>query len=220
MLSRRTLLAAAPFFAAEPRSVFDGESTQGWRAVGGGEFPTRCWTVEDGCLKAKVSLPAFQDIRTVDEFADFDLEFEWKVAPNGNSGVKYLIYREDVWKPAGSTEAHARGRGFEYQIADGTAARKALEAAGGLYEFQAPARLMARPAGEFNKGRIVRRGATVEHWLNGERVVELRLDQPELMERMRSRKVPTELPRRTPIVLQNHASEAWFRRLQIRDLSI
>ena len=219
VLTRRSLLGVAlPLMGAESRSLFDGASTKGWRAVGDGEFPSRSWSVDDGCLKALVSKPAFQDIRTVDVFEDFELEFEWKITPNGNSGVKYLIYREDVWKPAGSNEFHARGRGFEYQIADGTSARQDLEAAGGVYEFQAPSRLNARAAGEFNEARIVRRGAAIEHWLNGVRVVELRLDTPEILERMRSRKVPTELPQRTPIVLQNHGFEAWFRRLNIRSL--
>ena len=203
---------------AESSSLFDGVSIKGWCAVGGGEFPSRSWSVEDGCLKALGSKPAFQDIRTVEMFEDFALEFEWKITPDGNSGVKYLIYREDVWKPAGSSEFHARGRGFEYQIADGTSARKELEAAGGLYEFQAPLQFNARPAGEFNEARIVRRGTAIEHWLNGVRVVAIRLDTPEIMERMRSRKVPTDLPRRTPIVLQNHGSEAWFRRVKIRSL--
>lgn len=203
---------------AESSSLFDGVSIQGWRAVGNGEFPSRSWRVEDGCLKALVSKPTFQDIRTVEMFEDFALEFEWKITPNGNSGVKYLIYREDVWKATGSNEFHARGRGFEYQIADGTSARKALEGAGGLYEFQAPSQFKARSVGEFNEARIVRRGAAIEHWLNGVRVVETRLDTPEIMERMRSRKVPTDLPRRTPIVLQNHGSEAWFRRVKIRSL--
>ena len=219
MLTRRTLLGATlPLMAAVTQPLFDGVSSTGWRAVGGGAFPWHCWSVEDGCLKALVAKPAFQDIRTVDEFEDFELEFEWKIAANGNSGVKYLIYREDVWKPAGSPEPHARGRGFEYQIADGSSARKDLEAAGGLYEFQAPSQRNARPSGEFNTARIIRRGALIEHWLNGVRVVQLRLDAPEVLERMHARKVPAEFPRRTPIVLQNHGSQAWFRHLMIRSL--
>ena len=172
----------------------------------------------DGCLKALVTKPAFQDIRTVEEYADFELDFEWKISADGNSGVKYLLYREDVWKPAGSPEAHARGRGFEYQVADGAAARKATEAAGAMYEFSAATGGQARPVGEFNTGRIVRRGAAIEHWLNGVKVVDVRLDSLEMQARMRERKIPVELPRRTAIVLQNHASEAWFRRLRIRAL--
>ena len=78
--------------------------------------------------------------------------------------------------------------------------------------------MKARPPGEFNEARIVRRGAEIEHWLNGVRVLRLRLDTPEMRERMRSRQVPADLPRRTPIVLQNHGSEAWFRRVKIHPL--
>lgn len=74
--------------------------------------------MEDGCLKSLVARPAFQDIRTLDEFSDFELDFEWKIAPGGNSGVKYLIYREDVWNAGGPAEFHAPGRGFEFQLAD------------------------------------------------------------------------------------------------------
>ena len=154
--------------AAGTQPLFDGVSSTGWRAVGGGAFPVHCWSVEDGCLKALVAKPAFQDIRTVD--------------------------------------------------ADGSSARKDLEAAGGLYEFQAPSPRNARPSGEFNTARIIRRGALIEHWLNGVRVVQLRLDAPEVLERMHARKVPAEFPRRTPIVLQNHGSQAWFRHLMIRSL--
>jgi len=219
MHTRRTFLAsAAALSAADSVSLFDGETTRGWRAVGSHTFPTNCWSVVDGCLKAMVVQSAFQDIRTVDEFEDFDLEFEWKILPNGNSGVKYLIYKEDVWKSPGSTEAHARGRGFEYQIADGTGARKELEAAGGVYEFVAPTGAQPHPTGEFNTGRIVRRGTSIEHWLNGSRVVNVRWDAPEMQARMRERKMPTDLPRRTPVVLQHHHSEAWFRRLRIHSL--
>jgi hypothetical protein len=86
---------------------------------------------------------------------------------------------------------------------------------GALYEFLAPVRRNARPIGQFNQARIVRQGASVEHWLNGIRTVKVQLDAPETLERMRQRKVPTDLPQRTPIVLQNHSSEAWFRNLRI-----
>ncbi len=200
---------------ATSRSLFDGQSLDGWRAVGGGKFPAHCWNVTDGCLHACVAKPTYQDIRTIDEYGDFELEFEWKIARDGNSGVKYLIYHEDVWSPPGVTTKHARGRGFEYQVADGAAARGELETAGALYGFLAPSQAMAKPCGEFNEARIIRQGMHVEHWLNGQRVLSVQLDAPETLARMRERKVPAEFPRRSPIVLQNHASEAWFRKLRI-----
>jgi len=216
VFTRRALLATSlPIGASE---LFDGRSIRGWRATGGGAFPERCWTVEDGCIKAQVSKPAFQDIRTVEEFGDFELDFEWRISPNGNSGVKYLIYREDTFRAPGTDEFHARGRGFEYQVTDDAAARTDLEEAGALYGFLAPSVRKARPVGEFNRARIVRRGTLVEHWLNDSRVVSVDLGAAETLERMRQRRVPAEFPRRSPIVLQNHSSEAWFRHLRIRAL--
>ena len=223
MPSRRAFLAAAtglPLKAAEePHALFDGHSTAGWHGVAGRPFPSHSWTIEHGCLKALVTKSTFEDIRTEADFGDFDLTFEWKIAPGGNSGVKYLIHREDVWQPKGLAGFHARGRGFEFQIADDAAMPKPEEQSGAMYGFLAPTRLAAKPVGQFNQARIVRRGAAIEHWLNGQRVLAIRLDDPAIRLRMQQRKVPAEIPVRTPIVLQNHASEAWFRHLQIRELS-
>ncbi|MEO8130649.1 MAG: DUF1080 domain-containing protein [Bryobacteraceae bacterium] len=208
--------------APAQRSLFDGSSEKGWRAVGGPNFPHRSWTIEGACLKALEAKPAFQDLRTIDEFSDFELDFEWKIAPAGNSGVKYLIYREDVWKAQGSEDFHARGRGFEFQIADDGAEADAVSHAesrsGALYGFLAPAKAPLKPVGEFNSARIIRRGPHIQHWLNGKQTVQANLNTPEIRELMRRRKVPLELPARSPIVLQNHSSEAWFRNLQIRTL--
>ncbi|HEV3141098.1 MAG TPA: family 16 glycoside hydrolase [Vicinamibacterales bacterium] len=35
------------------------------------------------------------DIVTVDEFDDFELTLEWKLSPNGNSGVFYRVTEDD-----------------------------------------------------------------------------------------------------------------------------
>ena len=222
MPSRRSLLLAAalPRTAdAQLRSLFDGRTPSGWTGLAARPFPTPSWTIENGCLKTNVIKPVFEDIRTQADFAGFDLSFEWKISPGGNSGIKYLIYKEDVWQPKGVTEGvHARGRGFEYQIADDAAWPEPEHQSGAIYGFLAPTRLKAHPAGAFNQGRIVRKGTTIEHWLNGEQVLAVRLDDPAMQERMKQRKVPAALPARTPIVLQNHASEAWFRQIQIREL--
>jgi len=223
MISRRCLLPVAALGlrgASNEEALFDGATWRGWRTVAGRrDFPSHCWTVENGCAKALVARGVFEDIRTEEEFGDFELAFEWRIAPGGNAGVKYLIHREDRWQPKGAEGYHARGRGFEYQLADDTAMTGGEQRAGAMYGFQAPARTdVARRVGEFNEARIVRRGAYVEHWLNGVRVIAVDLASGAMQARMRERKVPAELPGRSPIVLQNHASEAWIRRMVIRRL--
>src|SRR5215204_1635932 len=96
------LIAALAARAAEPntltdverrdgwRLLFDGKTSAGWLEITGKPFPTNCWAVEDGTLKALVRTDGFQDIRTAGSFASFDLRFEWKILPRGNSGVKYF----------------------------------------------------------------------------------------------------------------------------------
>lgn len=184
-------------------SLFDGHTATGWLEVDGQPFPSKSWAIEDGCLKARVVDGGFQDIRTQRTFRDFELEFEWKIEPGGNSGVKYLIDKVDVWKPKTGAGMNARGRGPEYQLIDddvnadskGNPAKQTAS----LYGKIAPAQRSSRPAGEFNQSRIVVRAGHVEHWLNG--IKELEYDKES---------------KESPIVLQNHHSHVWFRNLRIR----
>jgi hypothetical protein len=190
------------------RLLFDGKTTAGWQEVTGKPFPSNCWTVEDGSLKALVRTDGFQDIRTVETFGSFDLEFEWKLLKNGNSGVKYLVQRVDEWTNAAGRQARARG--FEYQLADDEnedAASDPRRVAGSLYSLIAPSPRVRPRIGEFNRSRIVLKGTHVEHWLNGTKVVEFETGA------MGAPKVGA-----SPIGLQNHSSEAWFRSIKVRGL--
>ena len=184
--------------------LFDGESPAGWQEVTGREFPAAAWKVEDGCLRAMVVKEGgFQDIRTIRKFREFELEFEWKIEPGGNSGVKYLIEKVDEWDRGKGRMA--RGRGPEYQLIDddvnsdskGNPAKQTAS----LYGKRAPAQRLAKPAGEFNLSRIVVRAGRVEHWLNGVKVLEYKREAVE-----------------SPIVLQNHSSAGWFRKIRVVDL--
>jgi len=237
------------------RLLFDGRSMQGWAPVA-----ADAWTVEDGCLKAIPRPVLREDLLTLEEFGDFELVFEWKVAPAANSGVKYLIHDmvlvDERQLPEGmrltfeqqvgwflehrsaKRELVKAGSGaqvypvaFEYQVIDDQrhidAMLNASGRAGALYRMAAPARAAAKPAGEFNEGRIVLRGLHVEHWLNGVKVVDVRLDDPQVRESIERRwkeghpvrKMLTGIPkRRTPIALQHHNDAAWFRSIRIREL--
>src|SRR3954469_23841045 len=153
--------------------LFDGKTTAGWEEITGKAFPSNCWTVEDGSLKALVRTDGFQDIGTKDVFRWFELQFEWKLLKDGNSGVKYLIQKVDEWTNAAGRQARARG--FEYQLADDAnpaAVSDPRRGAGSLYSQLAPSPRVAPRIGEYNRSRIVVRGKRVEHWLNGVKVVE------------------------------------------------
>ncbi|GAB4238542.1 MAG: hypothetical protein Kow00109_13030 [Acidobacteriota bacterium] len=239
--------------------LFDGNTLNGWEDPALESPPGRAWDVQDHCIHA-APLPCLrEDLYSLPTYGDFELVFDWKIAPGANSGVKYLIQDrivllEDDPATAGLTFVQRvnfefprrrfsrRGLqpgqcieeytvGFEYQIIDNErhpdAAAGADRRAGALYGLAPVTADAARPAGEFNEGRIVLRGNHVEHWLNGVRVVVVDLTSPEARQRLAGRwgtdspvyRLLTELPRRrTPIALQHHNDEVWFRNIRIRRL--
>ncbi len=104
--------------------LFDGKSFAGWRCLGFDTVLTARWQVQDGTIRKIPSgqVPLMADGRPVegadlitkDTYRDFELSFEWKVAPAANSGVKYNV-SEELSKsyPPGHSAL-----GFEYQVLD------------------------------------------------------------------------------------------------------
>ncbi len=189
----------------------------------GKPFPTHSWAIEDGCLKALVRTDGFEDIRTVETFKSFELQFEWKLSKLGNSGVKYLIQRTDDWTDKQGREGRARG--LEYQLVDldSPDASDPTRITGALYSLLAPANANWRIA-VFNESRLIVRGEHVEHWLNGNRVLSYETSNPAVQSALR-KMLPKDAGPQTPIVtestisLQNHSSEVWFKNIKIRALN-
>jgi hypothetical protein len=71
--------------------LFDGVSFQGWVDPNLKHPPAHAWTVQDGCIKTVPHASMREDLMTVEKFRDFEMTFDWKVAPGANSGVKYRI---------------------------------------------------------------------------------------------------------------------------------
>lgn len=88
------LLLSLPLGAQGPwRILFDGKTLNGivdpWKLVP----PGGSWVLDDGALQAVPGPHIAEDLVTDQEYGDFELEFEWKVSPGGNTGVKYRIQR-------------------------------------------------------------------------------------------------------------------------------
>jgi len=198
--------------AAGWRSLFDGQTTTGWRGYRRADMPTG-WQVVDGAL---TRVGGGGDIVTTDQFANFELALEWKVAPGGNSGIFYRVTE------TGEQSYHS---GPEMQVLDDARHQDGgsrLTAAGALYGiYPAPAGVV-KPAGEWNAVRIIVNGSHVEHWLNGVKVVEYELGSPDWEKRVGDAKFK-EWPaygraRRGHIALQDHGDWVAYRNIKIKVL--
>ena len=170
--ARSPSVITMPNTSAQPspwRSLFDGKSLDAWRGYRSATLPSG-WQVANGTFFKTTTTG---DIVTRDQFGDFELEFDWKVDKGGNSGVFYRATEE---------YEHIYWSATEYQLLDDPNARDGqnrLTSAGANYGLY-PAPLGAvKPAGEWNSSRIVARGPHVEHWLNGQKLLEYDYGSPD-----------------------------------------
>jgi hypothetical protein len=215
-LALMTLLLADPK-APAPEGwtiLFDGTSTAAWRGYRKPDFPPGCWTTEGGTLST-VAGQKDCDIITREKYRDFEIQLEWKVGPGGNSGILYraaeLPSPAPIWHSAP-----------EYQILDDTAHKDARpeNLTGGLYDLVAPKDKVLRPLGEWNTAGVLVRGAHVEHWLNGKKVLEYELGSPAFTALVAKSKFKDlglfAKEKEGHVGLQHHGEQASFRNIRIR----
>jgi hypothetical protein len=199
--------------------LFDGKSTNGWRGYQKTDATDSRWKVEDGLLTVDPGTGkdthGQRDIITTAQFDRFDLTWEWRIAEGGNSGLKYFVLED---QPAAI--------GHEYQLIDderhadakiGTHRQTAA-----LYDVLPAQNRPMRPAGQWNQSRVVSNGTTVEHYLNGTRVLQYELNSPALKEAVAKSKFKDIARFGTLqngfILLQDHGDRVWYRNVKIRRL--
>lgn len=199
--------------------LFDGKTFSGWRPYGKpvGTPVGEGWKVEDGLLH---KLPSVEggDLISEKQYTDFELEWEWRLAKDANNGLKYCV-----------TEKRAGAPGYEYQMLDDQSARfKNLHAkakTASFYEVLPPAAdKPLKPAGEWNASRIVVQGNCVEHWLNSSMVLTYEFGSDAVKAGVadsKFKKYPGFGDKLTGhIMLTDHADEAWYRSIRIREISV
>jgi len=195
--------------AAGWRLLFDGSTTAGWRAYLKPEFPEKGWMVEDGILK-KPRRSGGGDIITTETFDDFELAWEWRIPPGANNGVKYFILEE-----------RRATIGHEYQMIDDRRVGDPKGRTASFYDVLPPWPDKAEVKIEaWNQSRIVVAGQRVEHWLNGQKVLEYVLGSPEVMAavaRSKFKDVPKFGTKVWGYILStDHGDEVWYRNIKIR----
>jgi hypothetical protein len=187
-----------------------------WRGYQRDTFPADSWVYEDGMLRSVAGVERI-DLITRQQYENFALALEWRVAHGGNSGI---LYRVSEVMP------HTWQSGPEMQLLDDAHhadGRTPETTAGALYGVLAPWRQVTRPPGCFNTARLVVRHSQVEHWLNDELVLAYDLHSATFAAAVARSKFK-DLPGFARlacgrIALQHHGDVVWFRHLRLRHLT-
>ena len=219
-MKRSFIFSVILFFASCGNSpdwivLFDGATVKGLRGYKMDSFPWESWIIKDGNLK---TIPGKHgvDLISQDSFEDFELELEWKLQSGGNSGIFYFASEKGdyIWQSAP-----------EMQVLDNLGHQDRLRkvtSAGALYDLIAPSKEMVRPIGEFNSVRIVSKNKHIEHWLNGEKIVEYKVASDfiqNLISKIKFKDMPLFFKSYSGhIGLQGDHGEVWYRNIRIRKL--
>ncbi len=201
--------------AAGWKMLFNGTDLTGWKGYKK-DAPGPGWAVEDGTLA--LTAGGSGDIMTVDEYGPFELSLDWKISPNGNSGIIYLVNEDPAAENTYNT-------GPEMQVLDndGHADGKfPSHRAGALYDFVVPPDGAVRPVGEWNEAVVRFTGSEIEHWLNGKLVSETSYGDDAWKAKVAASKFK-QWPlfgtfAKGHIALQDHGDKVWYRNIRIRPL--
>lgn len=203
--------------------LFNGSNLDGWTSVGKATQPEKGWTVENGVLIVnKGGAQRGGDIITKDEYAEFDLCFDFKLTKAANSGVKYFFHKYD----------EGGWLGCEYQVLDdenhpdAKAGMDGNRKTASLYDvFAVTGKKQMNPVGEWNQGRVVAKGSKVTHYLNGKKVLTYdRKSQTYKDAVLNISKFKNAQPlfgtiEKGYILIQDHQDEVSYRNIKIKDLS-
>src|SRR6266700_2418851 len=195
------------------RSLFDGTSLDQWRGYKSATVPAG-WRVESGTLTKSGSVA---DIVSKDEFGHLELEMDWKIGAAGNSGIFYRGTEE---------YEHIYWSAPEYQLLDDIKAddnKTRLTCAGAAYALYPSPAGHLKPVGQWNRTRIVAKGPHVEHWLNGVKLLEYELWNPDWEAKVKSSKFAAYpnfgRAKKGHIALQgDHSGTLAFRNIRVREI--
>lgn len=205
--------------------LFDGVSMDCWKDFNGDSL-TNGWKAVDGCIQAPGDgSDGSGYIVTKKKYADFELTWDWKLTKGGNSGMIYHVQEDPYFAVPYVT-------GPEYQLIDNEGweelnAPQKLEEwqkLGVDYAMHLPdySKMKVNPVGQWNTSRIVFDNGHVEHWLNGEKILEFEAWTDDWFAKKGSGKWGNApeygIARDGVICLQDHGDPASFKNIKIKEL--
>ncbi len=203
MNGHSTPTSGAPPLITPIEALFDGHTFSGWKTISGAA-PESNWRMEAGVLTSSTRTT----MRTVAEFGDCELDFEWRVGAGGNGGVFYHVLGDPLAAP-------------ELQVCD--PANAGRTPSGGLFGVVQPLSDASKPLGEWNTGRLVVRGSLREHWINGQKVCAYDAASADFRAKLAAStfagKPQFGVGSRGALALQNNGGEVAYRNLRIQRLN-
>ena len=213
LLLALTVISALSLARAEGpwTSLFDGKTLTHWTGPDGAK--PEGWRVEGDGILHFTGQGNF--LLSDQEYTDFELTWDWKLAEAGNNGVKYWV-----------TKIGKEWLGIEYQMIDDNKNSDGLRGGShntaSIYDiFDSAADKLLKPIGEWNSSRVVVKGGKIEHWLNGKLASHADAKSAEWKEHIAKSKFRSKegfAPGHGKFMLTAHQDPAWFRNIRVRTL--
>jgi Domain of Unknown Function (DUF1080) len=202
--------------------LFDGQSKNGWH-VWQAKTDGSSWKVADGNLYfdttgKQENKTQGGDLVSDSAFENYHLSLEWKISPNGNSGVVFGVKDDKKYE-------HTWHTGMEMQVLDNDGhpdGKITKHRAGNLYDLVASSSEPVKPVGEWNKAEVKWVNGKLDLFLNGENVVSTQTGDDNWKKMVAGSKFKEmkDFGKFTSgkIALQDHGDPVWYRNIKIRKL--
>lgn len=214
-------LAMSTFAFAQKgfKPLFDGKSLAGWHTYGKTTVGS-AWVIDDGAIHfdpSKKGKNGGGDLVTDKAYANFHLQLEWKIAPNGNSGIIFYVHEDPKYKQTYLT-------GPEMQVLDNEGhpdGKITKHRSGDLYDMIQSKSEPVKPVGQWNKAEIISNKGKLTFILNGVKVVETTMWDDNWKSLIENSKFKTwegfGTFKEGKIALQDHGDKVWYRNIKIKE---
>ncbi|MGD9690688.1 MAG: DUF1080 domain-containing protein [Phycisphaerales bacterium] len=218
-------MLACSLVAGSMSGVSEVDRALGWKSLDApgafrgyrqSELPSKGWSMKDGVLRHEAG-GGGGDVITREQFGDFELEVEFKLGAKANSGIMYRVAeKHDATWMTGPEFQLLDDVGHQAKPTDG-------HSCGALYDLASPPEdKTVLPAGEWNTARIRLFDGVVQHFLNGKKVVDQRVDGPEWKAKIAASKFKDYegfgVLRQGHLAFQDHGDEVSLRNIRVRRL--
>ncbi|MGE7773848.1 3-keto-disaccharide hydrolase [Chitinophaga sp. NPDC101104] len=201
--------------------LFDGKTTNGWRGYKTQEAPG-AWKVENGALfldtDAKKAGAKGGDIMTAEPYENYELELEWKISEGGNSGIIFSVHEDPKFGATYQT-------GPEMQVLDDdkhSDGKIHKHNSGDLYDLIAAPARYAKPVGQWNTAKIIKKDGKLTLVFNGHKTAEVTMGSEAWDKLVAGSKFKAwdgfGKFQKGHIALQDHGDKVWYRNIKIRQL--